>query len=49
MNRNVLATVEHHAGTDAEEAARATRATLETLAERIKDGEARDIAAQFPA
>jgi uncharacterized protein (DUF2267 family) len=50
MNRNeFLATDEHHAGIDAEEAARATRATLETLAERITGGEARDIAAQLPA
>jgi len=30
------------------EAERATRATLETLAERLVDGEARDLAAQLP-
>jgi uncharacterized protein (DUF2267 family) len=39
--------VEHDAGT-LERANRATRATLETLAERLSAGEARDLAAQLP-
>jgi uncharacterized protein (DUF2267 family) len=40
-----IAIVEDYAGIEREEAERATRATLETLAERINGGEARDVAA----
>jgi uncharacterized protein (DUF2267 family) len=41
-------TVAAAAGTSVEEAERATHATLETLADRIDRGEARDVAAQLP-
>jgi uncharacterized protein (DUF2267 family) len=40
--------VQQHAGISWEKAERATRATLQTLAERIPWGEARDIAADLP-
>jgi uncharacterized protein (DUF2267 family) len=40
--------VEQSAGVDREQAERAARATLQTLAERITAGEARDLAAQLP-
>jgi uncharacterized protein (DUF2267 family) len=41
--------VQHHARLDSRGAAeRATRATLETLAERLAGGEANDLAAQLP-
>lgn len=43
-----LNTVAQRAGLPPEEAANITRATLETLAERISGGEARDLAAQLP-
>jgi uncharacterized protein (DUF2267 family) len=43
-----LTTVEQTAGITREEAERAVRATLETLAERISGGEARDIALFLP-
>jgi uncharacterized protein (DUF2267 family) len=42
------AMVAEAAGTDREPAQRATRATLETLAERLAQGEARDLAAELP-
>ena len=42
--------VRHRSGLSSlAEAERATRATLETLAERLAGGEARDLAAQLPA
>ena len=42
--------VQHRAGLGShDEAERATRATLETLAERLAGGEAHDLAAQLPA
>jgi uncharacterized protein (DUF2267 family) len=42
--------VQHRAGLGSHaEAERATRATLETLAERLAGGEARDLASQLPA
>jgi uncharacterized protein (DUF2267 family) len=44
-----LRTVEQLAGIGREPAARATRATLETLGERIVGGEADDIASQLPS
>jgi uncharacterized protein (DUF2267 family) len=45
-----LGHVQHRAGLDSRaEAERATRATLETLAERLVGGEAHDLAAQLPA
>jgi uncharacterized protein (DUF2267 family) len=43
-----IAVVEQHAGIGHERARRAARATLETLAERISKGEARDLAEQVP-
>jgi uncharacterized protein (DUF2267 family) len=43
-----IATVEDYAGVDREEAERAIRATLETLGERLTEGEVRDIAAYLP-
>ncbi|MEA2395215.1 MAG: hypothetical protein QOJ82_3106 [Solirubrobacteraceae bacterium] len=43
-----LTAVEQAAGVDRERAELATRATLQTLAERIAAGEARDLAAQLP-
>ncbi|HEX2773854.1 MAG TPA: DUF2267 domain-containing protein [Micromonosporaceae bacterium] len=43
-----LNAVAQRAGLPPEEAANITRATLETLAERISGGEARDLAAQLP-
>jgi uncharacterized protein (DUF2267 family) len=45
---DVLEIVEQEARTDHEGAQRAVRAVLETLAERIAAGEARDVAAQLP-
>jgi uncharacterized protein (DUF2267 family) len=44
-----IALVREQANLSHAEAERATRATLETLGERISDGEARDIAEQLPA
>jgi uncharacterized protein (DUF2267 family) len=44
-----LEIVQGAADIDRETAERATRATLETLAERIAEGEARDLAMQVPA
>ncbi|MEA2254578.1 MAG: hypothetical protein QOG35_623 [Solirubrobacteraceae bacterium] len=44
-----LTAVEQAAGVDRERAELATRATLQTLAERIAAGEARDLAAELPA
>jgi uncharacterized protein (DUF2267 family) len=45
-----LGQVRHRAGLGSHaEAERATRATLETLAERLAGGEARDLASQLPA
>ena len=45
-----LGQVRHRTGLGSRaEAERATRATLETLAERLAGGEARDLAAQLPA
>jgi uncharacterized protein (DUF2267 family) len=41
--------VEQHAGVGRERAERAGRAVLETLAERLSQGEARDLATQLPA
>jgi uncharacterized protein (DUF2267 family) len=41
--------VMHEAGVDREQAERAARATLQTLAERIAAGEARDLASRLPA
>jgi uncharacterized protein (DUF2267 family) len=43
-----IAIVEQQAGVGSEPAKRAARATLETLAERISEGEARDLAGQLP-
>jgi len=43
-----ITTVEHQAAIPHDEAERAARATLETLAERISPGEAHDIAEQLP-
>src|SRR3954447_12739407 len=43
-----ISTGERGAGLGTEGARRATRATLETLGERISRGEARDLAAQLP-
>jgi uncharacterized protein (DUF2267 family) len=43
-----LTTVQQKAGVSREEAELAARATLETLAERLSAGEARDLAAQLP-
>lgn len=43
-----ITTVERAAGIGRERARRATEATLETLAERISKGEARDLAMQLP-
>src|SRR6266705_6459177 len=44
-----LGQVQHRAGLGSHaEAERATRATLETLAERLAGGEAKDLAAQLP-
>jgi uncharacterized protein (DUF2267 family) len=43
-----LTTVQRKAGISREQAETATRATLETLAERLSAGEARDIAEQLP-
>ena len=44
-----LTIVEGAAGTTRDSSERAARATLQTLAERIDAGEARDLAAQLPA
>lgn len=47
--RDFLGQVQHRARlTDQQEALRATRATFETLAERLSGGEAHDLAAQLP-
>lgn len=43
-----LTTVAEFGGLDRDDAERATRATLQTLAERIAEGEARDLAAALP-
>ena len=43
-----LATVQTNAGISREQADQAARATLQTLAERLSAGEARDLAAQLP-
>jgi uncharacterized protein (DUF2267 family) len=43
-----IAQVAQNAGLSEEDAARLTRATLATLAERITGGEAQDLAAQLP-
>jgi uncharacterized protein (DUF2267 family) len=43
-----ISAVQEEANASYEEAERATRATLETLGERISDGQARDIAEQLP-
>ena len=43
-----LTTVQQKAGISRERAEAAARATLETLAERLSSGEARDVAAQLP-
>jgi uncharacterized protein (DUF2267 family) len=43
-----ITTVQQKAGISRPEAERAARATLETLAERLSAGEARDLAAQLP-
>jgi uncharacterized protein (DUF2267 family) len=43
-----IAVVQHGADVSREAAERAARATLETLAERISSGEARDVAVQLP-
>jgi uncharacterized protein (DUF2267 family) len=43
-----ITTVQQKAGISRLEAERATRATLETLAERLSAGEARDLAAELP-
>jgi uncharacterized protein (DUF2267 family) len=43
-----ISAVQEEAGVGYEDAERATRATLQTLGERISEGEARDIAAQLP-
>jgi uncharacterized protein (DUF2267 family) len=43
-----IARVAQHADLSEEDAAKLTRATLATLAERISGGEARDLAAQLP-
>jgi uncharacterized protein (DUF2267 family) len=43
-----IRTVEHSAEIGWDDAERATRATLETLAERISQGEAKDLAEQLP-
>jgi uncharacterized protein (DUF2267 family) len=44
----LLTTVQQAAGISRAKAERATRATLETLAERLSAGEARDLAAELP-
>jgi uncharacterized protein (DUF2267 family) len=44
-----ITTIQQKAGTSWEKAERAARATLETLAERISWGEARDLAADLPS
>lgn len=46
--RGFITTVERETATPTEEAERAVRATLQTLAERISGGEADDIAQQLP-
>lgn len=47
--RDFLGQVQHRARlADQQEALRATRATFETLAERLSGGEAHDLAAQLP-
>jgi uncharacterized protein (DUF2267 family) len=43
-----ITTIEQHAGIGWDKAERAARATLETLAERISGGQARDLAAELP-
>jgi uncharacterized protein (DUF2267 family) len=43
-----IARVAENVGVSSAEAEKLTRATLETLAERISGGEARDLAAQLP-
>ena len=47
-NESFVTTVEQAAGIGRERAERAIRATLSTLAERIAQGEARDLAEQLP-
>lgn len=47
-NNEFLDAVAKRSGLPPTEAANVTRATLETLAERISGGEARDLAAQLP-
>jgi uncharacterized protein (DUF2267 family) len=44
----ILAIVEQHADIGRQRAERAAQATLQTLAERISQGEARDVAAELP-
>jgi uncharacterized protein (DUF2267 family) len=44
----ILTTIEQHADIGRQRAERAAQATLQTLAERISQGEARDVAAQLP-
>lgn len=44
----LIRTVSSRAGIPSEQAERATRATLQTLAERISEGDASDLASQLP-
>jgi uncharacterized protein (DUF2267 family) len=47
-DREFFRSVAQRAGLSREEAADLTRATLETLADRVSGGEARDLAAELP-